>query len=72
MKQNDDQPPLRVYASLNICSTVLMYFHLIDGNIYHKIFPLAQMVNNQPTMLATWDRSLGQEDSPGQGNSYPL
>ena len=47
-----------------VCSSVLMYFHLIDGNIYHKIFQLAQMVNNQPTML---DRSLGQEDPLDKG-----
>ena len=26
------------------------------------IFQLAQMVKNQPTMLATWVQALGQED----------
>ena len=31
------------------------------------IFQLAQMVKNQPTMLATWVRSLGQEDPLEKG-----
>ena len=33
---------------------------------------VTQMVKNLPTMQETWVRSLGQEDSPGEGNSYPI
>ena len=33
---------------------------------------MAQMVNNPPTMQETQIWSLGQEDSPGEGNGYPL
>ena len=32
----------------------------------------AQMVKNLPAMQSTWIRSLGQEDSPGEGNGSPL
>jgi len=30
------------------------------------------MVKNLPAMLETWVQSLGQEDSPGEGNDNPL
>jgi len=33
---------------------------------------VTQTVKNLPTMQETWVRSLSQEDSPGEGNSYPL
>ena len=33
---------------------------------------LAQRVKNPPTMQETLVRSLGWEDSPGEGNGYPL
>ena len=33
---------------------------------------VAQMVKRLPAMQETWVRSLGQEDSPGEGNGYPL
>ena len=33
---------------------------------------VAQLVKNPPTMQETWVRSLGWEDSPGEGKSYPL
>ena len=33
---------------------------------------VAQLVKNLPTMQETWVRSLGYEDFPGEGNSYPL
>ena len=29
---------------------------------------MAQTVENLPAMQETWDGSLGQEDSPGEGN----
>ena len=32
----------------------------------------AQLVKNPPAMPETWVRSLGREDSPGEGNGYPL
>ena len=33
---------------------------------------VAQMVKNQPVMQETRLRSLGREDSPGEGNGNPL
>ena len=36
------------------------------------ITPVAQMVKHLPAMQETWVQSLGQEDSPGEGNDYPL
>ena len=32
----------------------------------------AQLVKNPPAMRETWVRSLGWEDSPGEGKGYPL
>ena len=42
-----------------------------------SVFPLcdslvAQMVKSLPAMKKTWVRSLGWEDSPGEGNGNPL
>ena len=34
--------------------------------------PVAHMVKNPPAMQETRVQSLGWEDSPGEGNSYPL
>ena len=34
--------------------------------------PVAQWVKNLLAMLEIWVLSLGQEDSPGEGNGYPL
>ena len=33
---------------------------------------VAQMVKNEPAMQETWVQSLGQEDSPREGNDNPL
>ena len=33
---------------------------------------VAQMVENLSEMQETWVQSLGWEDSPGEGNGYPL
>ena len=33
---------------------------------------VAQTVKNLPAMWETWVLSLGQEDSSGEGNGYPL
>ena len=33
---------------------------------------VAQLVKNLPAMRETWVLSLGQEDSPGEGNGNPL
>ena len=35
-------------------------------------FPGNADVKNPPPMQATWVRSLGWEDSPGEGNGNPL
>ena len=32
---------------------------------------VAQLVKNPPAKWETWVRSLGWEDSPGEGKSYP-
>ena len=33
---------------------------------------MAQMLKRLPAMRETWVRSLGREDSPGEGNGNPL
>ena len=33
---------------------------------------MAQRLKSLPAMRETWVRSLGQEDSPGEGNDNPL
>ena len=33
---------------------------------------VAQMLKRLPAMRETWVRSLGREDSPGEGNGNPL
>ena len=33
---------------------------------------VSQMVENLSAMQETWVQSLSQEDSPGEGNGYPL
>ena len=33
---------------------------------------MIHMVKNLPTMQETWVPSLGQKDSPGEGNDYSL
>ena len=33
---------------------------------------MAQLVKNPPAMRETWVRSLGWDDSPGEGKGYPL
>ena len=33
---------------------------------------MAQLVKNPPAMQETWILSLGWEDSPREGNGYPL
>ena len=33
---------------------------------------VAQTVKDPPAMQETWVRSLGQEDSPGEGNGNPF
>ena len=33
---------------------------------------MIQVVKNPPAKQETWVRSLGQEDSPGEGNFNPL
>ena len=35
-------------------------------------FPVAQLVDNPPAMQETWVRSLGWEDSLGEGKGYTL
>ena len=37
-----------------------------------KINPVAHRLKRLPPMRETWVRSLGREDSPGEGNGNPL
>ena len=39
---------------------------------YCRAFLVVQLVENLPAMLETWVRSLGWEDSSGEGKGYPL
>ena len=39
---------------------------------YSRASLVIQLVKNPPAMRETWVRSLGWEDSPGEGKSYPL
>ena len=49
---------------------------LSEGNSYALsyswVFFGGTEVKNLPAIWKTWDQSLGQEDSPGEGNGYPL
>ena len=52
---------------------------LLWRNVYLDLLPIfllaslvAQRVKRLPAMQETWVRSLGQEDSPGEGNGDPL
>ena len=38
----------------------------------YRTFLVAQAVKRLSTMRETWVRSLGREDSPGEGNGNPL
>ena len=39
---------------------------------YSWASPVTQLVKNLPAMQETWVRSLGWEDSPGEGKGYLL
>ena len=39
---------------------------------YLRASLVAQMVKHLPAIQETWVQSLGQEDSPGEGNGNPL
>ena len=41
-------------------------------NFYCISFPGNSAVKNLPAVQETWVRSLGQEDTPGEGNDNPL
>ena len=52
----------------------------LEGRVFFFSGPLSllraslvvQLVKNPPVILETWVRSLGWEDSPGEGKGYPL
>ena len=53
------------------------YFHGLHIPFYPEIRGgkaslVAYLVKNLPAMQETWTRSLGWEDSLGEGNSYPV
>ena len=39
---------------------------------FFEASPVAQRLKRLPAMQETWVRSLGWEDSPGEGKGYPL
>ena len=55
----------KVYSS---CSGLL----ILDRTQIPRASFTAQLVKNLPAMQETPVQSLGWEDSPGEGNSYPL
>ena len=46
----------------------MVYFNIC----FYILLLVAQMVKDSPARQETWVLSLGGEDSPGEGNSYPL
>ena len=60
---------LSMHARTYICiiKSVAVYLKLTQYNSL-----VAQMVNCLPAMRETWVRSMGQEDSPGEGKGNPL
>ena len=49
---------------------ISIIFCLSSSSLWASL--VAQMVKNLPVMQETWVWSLGQEDSPGEGNGNPL
>ena len=47
-------------------------FLLITAFFLNGASLVAQLIKNPPAMQETWVRSLGGEDSPGEGKGYPL
>ena len=45
---------------------------LMDSTVFLRASLVAQTVKNPLAMQETWVQSLGQEDSLGEGNGYPL
>ena len=51
--------------------SVIIYFNAHIPS-YNRASLVAQRLKRLPAMRETWVRSLGQEDSPGEGNGNPL
>ena len=49
-----------------------LYFKLRITILLIKYSPVTQRLKRLPAMRETWVRSLGWEDSPGEGNGNPL
>ena len=56
-------------ASLNC---VILLADLVCISDHREASLVAQMVKNLPALQGNWVWSLGWEDSPGEGNGYPL
>ena len=66
---------LRTIGLLIPLSLILLYLMGIIGfpkYREYRNFLIAQMVRNLSPMQETWVQSLGQEESPGEGNGNPL
>ena len=46
--------------------------YLMGSMIRKQASLVVQLVKNPPAMQEAWVRSLGYEDSPGEGKGYPL
>ena len=50
-----------------------MSWNCLEETVFsYGISPVAQTIKNPPVMQEAWVQSLGWEDSPGEGNGYPL
>ena len=50
----------------------LHFCYWIEEDLLRVAYLVVQMVKNLPAMQETWVQSLGQEDSPREGNGNPL
>ena len=50
----------------------LHFCYWIEEDLLRVAYLVVQMVKNLPAMRETWVQSLGQEDSPREGNGNPL
>ena len=62
---------LALFSVLYITSWYIIYF--VFSGLYLLVFPgPSDSKVSLPAMRKTWVQSLSWEDSPGEGNGYPL
>ena len=57
---------IQLYIYIYIPSYIYVYIHIHGASL------VAQRLKRLPAIWETWVLSLGQEDSPGEGNGNPL